>query len=307
LYRPFASPWTYVGEAPSATTADGQLTLDEATRYGLDAAVELRPLFLVGGAHVADSPGPAAHNRLFRQRGLPWTYLPLPAGDFANALTLIRRLGFVGASVTMPHKRRAAALADRLEGPAARWQVVNTLYHTAAGELVGVNTDGDAIADALGGPTSVAGKRAVVVGAGGAATAAARQLGEGGAHVTICARNGAAARELAGSVNGRWIGFRDFLEMDFDFLINTVPADALADLIGERPRRWSGRTVVDLAIREAAGPLAALARASGATYVRGLDVWCSQAARQQVLWTGLPTTADDLCAALREEGWNADD
>ena len=76
--------------------------------------------------------------------------------------------GFAGANVTVPHKGAALAVADELSETAREIGAANTLVF-ADGEIRAENTDAEGLLRAL--PTSPAGKRALVLGAGGAARA----------------------------------------------------------------------------------------------------------------------------------------
>ena len=137
-------------------------------------------LAAVIGNPVGHSLSPALLNAAFHATGLDWAFVALEveAGDAARALDGLRALRLAGLSVTMPHKAAVAALMDRCSGAAEKLEAVNCVV-VEDGLLVGHNTDGDGFLDGLAHDTSmaVAGCRAVVLGAGGAARAIVLALG----------------------------------------------------------------------------------------------------------------------------------
>lgn len=147
------------------------------------------------GWPVEHSLSPALHNAAFAAAGLDAVFVALPVrpGGVPAAIAGMAALGFLGASVTVPHKQAARAAATRLSTSAEAIGAVNCLTFQGEGEgdaVVGHNTDArgfvDAMAAALEDP---AGMRAVLLGAGGAARAVRHGLlGAGAAEVRIIAR-----------------------------------------------------------------------------------------------------------------------
>ena len=107
---------------------------------------------------------------------------------------------FIGGALTMPHKEATAVWLgpDRLSPEAARIGAVNCLYRGENGELRGTNTDGEGALvslEAEAGP--VEGKRALLIGPGGAGKAVAAYLAGAGAQVTLAARDPAKVQDFA--------------------------------------------------------------------------------------------------------------
>lgn len=153
------------------------------------------------GHPVAHSRSPAMMRAALAALGLEGFYAAFdvaPAGIDA-ALDGLWALGFRGANVTAPHKAAVAArLAARLTPEAARTGAVNTLLRGPHG-WEGHNTDVEGLALALRDEAAaLRGASAVVLGAGGAARAAALCLaGFGVAEVTVLARDALRARGVA--------------------------------------------------------------------------------------------------------------
>tara|TARA_Y100000588_G_scaffold133187_1_gene146127 strand:+ start:149 stop:940 length:792 start_codon:yes stop_codon:yes gene_type:complete len=116
------------------------------------------------------------HNYWLEQLGIDGAYVPLAVAPeaFVETLRCLGKLGFVGANVTIPHKRAALASVDHVDETARRVGAVNTITVGESGELYGGNTDGMGFMSnmTLAAPTwRPPAAPAAVIGAGGAARA----------------------------------------------------------------------------------------------------------------------------------------
>ena len=120
-------------------------------------------------------------SRRWISTGSRWPSRSLP-GQVPAALNGMRALGVAGLSVTMPHKAEVATLVDSCSDVAAQLQAVNCVINQG-GTLHGANTDGDGFLASLRRAAGFepAGKRCLVIGAGGAARAVTHALGRAGA------------------------------------------------------------------------------------------------------------------------------
>jgi shikimate dehydrogenase len=247
----------------------------------------------------------------FAAAGLPWTYVSMtvPRDAFAAAWAATRTLGFAGLNVTKPFKIEAVPLVDRLTPAAAAIGAVNCVYRDGD-TLVGDNTDGRGLARAVAGAGTIEGARVVVLGAGGAARAAAVELALAGAReVTVVARNEVPAQSLVAAVSalGRaaarfepWTG-EHRVARGTDILVNATSVGMVDP--AERPdvdlgSLREGALVADVVI--APRPTAVLVDAArrGLTAVHGNEMLVHQAAIGFELWTGLPADLAVLRAAL---------
>ena len=128
------------------------------------------------GDPVRHSLSPALYNAAFQELGLDWVYVALPVatGRGAEAVAAMRVLGLDAMSVTMPHKQAVAQAVDELSPSAEQLGAVNCVVRDGD-RLVGHNTDGIGVLRSaqqqLG--LDAEGASVVIVGAGGAAVAAA--------------------------------------------------------------------------------------------------------------------------------------
>ena len=200
------------------------------------------------------------HNAAFAARGLDWMYLALrvEAALLQDALEGLVALGFAGANVTTPHKLSVAELIGADEPS------VNTLV-VRDGELHGTTTD-PAVLDGLGH------ERAVILGAGGSATAFARALPD----ARVFSRRGHWPPDVR----------------DADLVVNaTSERDEVLVEVG------AGQTLVDLPYPKTA--TARAAEAAGARVVEGLEVLVAQGAASFEAWTGVPAPVDVMRRAVQ--------
>ena len=136
---------------------------------------------LVGafGDPIAENPTGVMQEAGFHAAGLDWRYLTLQvkAGELAAAVAGARAIGMRGFNLTIPHKVAVIELLDGLSKEAETIGAVNTVC-IENGRLTGENTDGKGFLRGVRKDAGVdpAGKRVVVLGAGGAARAVAAEL-----------------------------------------------------------------------------------------------------------------------------------
>jgi shikimate dehydrogenase len=236
---------------------------------------------LVGllGWPTSHSLSPPMQNAGFAALGLDWAYVPLPTPPEALAVAVrgLVALGLAGANVTIPHKQAVAELCDELDEVAARCGSVNTLV-VRDGRVLGSSTDGQAVTDQV----EAAGRRALVLGRGGAAVAVADALRAEGAEVRV-----------AGRRDADWPPGAE----DVDVLVNCTPVREELLLAPSQAMQ-----VVDLAYAPDGTDTALVAaarRAGCAVVVDGLDVLLAQGAASFERWTGRPAPSDAMRRALR--------
>ena len=249
------------------------------------------------GWPVRHSRSPDIHNAAYRALGLDWVYvaLPVPPGRVPAALTGMRALGIEGLSVTMPHKGAVAAQVDVLTADAAALGAVNSVRSDGE-RLVGDNTDGGGFVDSLReAGVDPAGRRCVVLGAGGAARAVIRALaGAGADRVVVVNRDPGRAGVAAQLAGDRGSVGTDADLADADLLVQATPVGMGDDptLAADPELLPDDAVVADLVYHPLVTPLLAAAEARGLRTVDGLGMLVHQAARQLQAWTGAEAPVD---------------
>ncbi len=243
------------------------------------------------GWPVAHSRSPAMHNAALRALGMSdWRYqlLPVPPELFADTTRALGQSGFVGANVTIPHKRAALALADSASAAASAIGAANTLTFRPDGAIAAENTDAPGLIAAL--QERPEGASVLVLGAGGSARAAVWALAQAGAaRVMIYNRTRERAEQLAHELGGEAVT----APRPADLLVNCTAVglqpeqDELGRLGLSSARLGDYAQVVDLVYRDG-GPteLLSVAREHGAETVDGLEILVAQGALSFELWTG---------------------
>jgi shikimate dehydrogenase len=262
------------------------------------------------GLPVRHSLSPAIFNAAFAASGLDWAYLAfeVPEGAAGLAMGGMRALGLEGLSVTMPHKAAVIPGLDRLSPDAEALGAVNCV-HREGGELVGHNTDGPGLVDALqvDEGLDLAGRSVTVVGAGGAARAVIRALAGAGVRSVVVVNRSAEPAERAASLAPGVARVGSPEEVGHtDLVVNATPlgmgvvvgTDGSGEPLPLDPDRLAeGQIVVDLVYHPAVTPLLRAARERGLVAVNGLGMLIHQAAHAFRLWTNDEPPLEAMSAA----------
>jgi shikimate dehydrogenase len=250
------------------------------------------------GFPVAHSRSPAMMNAAFAELGLDWRYvkLPVPPERFAETVRALPASGYGGANVTIPYKVAAHALADERTPAAEAIGAANTLVF-AGGRIEADNTDGRAVIDAL--AEDLAGRSALVLGAGGAGRAAVWALREAGAEVAVWNRTPERAERLAAELgvgHAREPRSADVLVNATSVGLHGEPEAAVLEALALDG--CEAATVLDLVYGSEPTALARWAERHGSRVVDGLDVLARQGARAFERWTGRPGPLETMRRAL---------
>jgi 3-dehydroquinate dehydratase/shikimate dehydrogenase len=226
------------------------------------------------------------HNAAFAIRQNNAVYVPFHVRDLPDFIAAIEPFRIAGFSVTIPHKERILRYLHDCDRLAAEIGAVNTVA-VRAGKLYGYNTDFAGVLRAIERRLALSSSSVLLLGAGGAARAAAFALARAGSAVTICARRPQRARALARAVGGEMIDRRKIARRSFDAIVNCTP-------VGMHPgggsplesRELNCRLVMDLIYRPLKTELLRRAERRGIETISGVDMFVAQGAAQWKLWMG---------------------
>ena len=267
------------------------------------------PRLGVIGWPVAHSRSPAMHNAALAALEMEdWRYqaLPVPEELLDETVRALGRAGFVGANVTIPHKRAALALAEQSSAAARAIGAANTLSFAPDGTVAAENTDAPGLIAALEQLDGLPARpSALVLGAGGSARAAVWALREAGAReVSVWNRTPERAVALARELGARAVSAPEPAEL----LINCTSVGLERSASEPEGLNLLGLTfdqvgeysyVVDLVYRTGATPLLAAAREHGARTLDGLEILVAQGALSFELWTGREAPLEVMRRAVR--------
>jgi shikimate dehydrogenase len=258
--------------------------------------------YAVVGNPVAHSRSPQIHAEFARQTAQDMDYISLfaPLDGFEAAIVKFRDDGGKGVNVTLPFKMHAFRLATRHSERAQQAQAVNTLKFES-GQTFGDNTDGAGLVRDieinLG--FALAGKRVLLMGAGGAARGVLLPVLERKpARLVIVNRTPGKALALVHHF-ARWencagAGYPDLAGMQFDIVINATSASVSGDVPPLPADIFAPNAFAyDMMYSQDHTPFMQFSRAHGAARVAdGIGMLVEQAAESFLVWRGVrPQTA----------------
>lgn len=247
------------------------------------------------GYPLAHSLSPKLHQSVFQAWDLPHVYFPweITLSQLPQAVEMFRR-NLAGFNVTAPYKTEIISYLDELHLSAEVYSAVNTVKNEG-GKLVGYNTDGPGFMQGL---ASVgfqpADKRALILGAGGAARTVALELAHQGAVCTIAARDVTKAYAVQVFVEKKFAqaelevtNIERIPRRHYDLVVNATPV-GMGELQGQSPLQMEYLQHVDLVYDLIYNPvrtkLLADALRSGCRIINGLRMLVHQGIQAQEIW-----------------------
>jgi shikimate dehydrogenase len=259
---------------------------------------------LVGvfGHPVAENPTIVMQEAGFKALGLNWRYLNIEVlpQDLEQAVKGLRAMNFAGINCTIPHKVAVLEFLDEVTPDARLMGAVNTIRREGQ-KLIGENTDGKGFIRALieDAKLEVAGKKVVVLGAGGAARAMTVELSlNGAAHITVVNRDQARGEALVKLLNENTPVKAEFvhwteayvLPENTDILANATSIGLYPNITDRPNLEYDSITpnmiVCDVIPNPPRTPFLQEAEARGAKTLDGLGMLVYQGAIAFKMWTG---------------------
>ena len=264
------------------------------------------------GDPIEHTLSPTMHNAAFEHLKLDFVFLAfrVTSDQLENAVRGVRALGIRGLNVTMPHKNAVTEFLDVADSAVKFLGAANTILNQD-GRLRGFNTDGVGAFKALKrNGVDLAGKKVLLLGAGGAAKALAFCLAREADELSILNRDAVKARELASvlepcgkKIVGNELSPNQIQEelRDSDVLIN-------ATSVGMTPYAYESLVkpellkpdlcVMDIVYNPVETKLVQDARAAGAKVINGVEMLLYQGAASFEIWMGCPAPVEVMREAL---------
>ncbi|GMA99454.1 shikimate dehydrogenase [Pelosinus sp. IPA-1] len=252
------------------------------------------------GWPLGHSLSPLMHNAAFTALNLDYVYVPLPVQpeNLAQAVAGLKAMDFTGANVTIPHKVAIMSYLDEIDLSAQLVGAVNTIL-IKEGKCIGYNTDAQGFIQSLTrNNVTIMDKKAVIMGAGGAARAVASGLIQNGIQqITIGTRNPLKAQEFTClfpnfknllGCNWRDSTFTNQVK-ECDILINSTPIGMSANEKEELPILWENvnkdAAICDLIYNPPMTAFLNAAQIRGYRTINGAGMLVEQGALAFELWT----------------------
>ena len=306
------APFTYATFHHERALAPGQLSYDQMTEiYRYESINESTDVFGVIADPVAHSLSPHVHNAALAEQDINAVYVPfrVPVDALGQFIKDVPALGIKGLSVTIPHKEAVAKYVTKVDAAVKGIKAANTMVFRD-GEVLGYNTDCKAAMDslehALGGeaaqPSPLAGKRVLLLGAGGVSRAIIYGLQKRGAKTIIASRTRSRANELADEFGGKAVEWAARHTIPADVLVNGTPIGMhpnVDDTPFNRSYLKPSMLVFDTVYNPESTLLIKEARSHGCHVVTGVEMFVRQAGLQYMLFTGKEPPMDTLRETLK--------
>ncbi len=311
----YGSPLTYATFNKDRELAPGQLAFDEMKHlYRYDQINAETKVFGVLGDPLAQSRSPLIHNAAFQHLGLNAVYVPfrVPKDKLQATLRDFDWLDVSGYSVTIPHKQDVLSTASVLDESVQTIGAANTLWRDAGGQWHATNTDYLAALQTMSLALQtdaddhfvLAGRKVLMLGAGGVAKAIGAGIMKHGGILMIASRNHARAKELAEKLGCQNVLWENRGAQFADILINCTPVGMHPD-VENTPfaDNWmrDGMLVFDTIYNPENTLLIKQAKLRDCRTATGLEMFIRQAAAQFELFTGHEPPIEHMREALRRE------
>jgi 3-dehydroquinate dehydratase / shikimate dehydrogenase len=279
------APWIYASLS-GQPTASGQFSINRLINTYQVKRFSIKPaVFGILGNPVSHSRSPAFHNQKFAEHNLPWIYLPFLCNDLESFMNHREQFGIVGLSVTHPYKEKAIAYLSDKTPDVKKLCSCNTLlwknnvWHGINTDVVGF--EGLVIKHGI----QLDRKYVAIIGAGGAARAAAFVVAQSSAKLIFLNRTHEKAMELAKEFNGTAIQLSEIAAVEYDVLIQTTPVGMRDEECPINPDLLRpSTTVIDVLYEPAETVLLRKAKSLGCFAINGQDWFDLQAEAQFQYW-----------------------
>jgi 3-dehydroquinate dehydratase/shikimate dehydrogenase len=290
------SIFTFGAATRGEETAPGQVTAgDLRDTYRIEMVDAATQVYGVAGDPVAHSLSPIMMNTAFRRETVNAVYLALHAKSIKDLLSCAHEIPIRGMSITMPYKQDMVEALSNSDVLTKQIGACNTVVRGQDGKLYGFNTDVAGIVVPLEQRITIAGAKVLIVGAGGAARAAAFGLKNKGAEVFITNRTAEKAQALARQSKAKYLKRADVAKSSFDVIINATPVGMGNNKQSPLDEKeLNAKYLFDLVYNPAETKLMKMAKAKNLQVISGLEMFVQQGARQFEIWTGKPAPIAEM-------------
>jgi len=267
--------------------------------------------YRVTGNPIKHSLSPRIHTQFAREASQPIEYTTQQCDDAEFSSKIKQQLisgEILGTNVTLPFKEQACALADIRTARADTAGAANTLWLNEKGQICADNTDGVGLLNDLKNNLglNLAGKRVLILGAGGAVRGVIQPMLEAGvARIDIANRTVSRAQAIADIFVGDAVsacGYDQITGPAYDLIVNGTSASLSGDLPPVPDNAIDAHTCgYDMMYGATLTPFCAWCESKGARAIDGLGMLVEQAAESFLIWRGVKPSTANILSQLRDE------
>ena len=244
------------------------------------------------GEHLGHSLSPKLHGQIMEERNIDgdYTLVEFPKDTVEqDFLALKKEKKYHGLNVTIPYKQTVMPLLDEIASQALTIGAVNTIHFTEDGRAIGYNTDYYGVLALLKeNQIDMTGKKALILGAGGAARAFITAIRDSGASaISVASRS---AKDGDTYLDCPLVSY-DALEQDFhaDLIVNCTPVGMWpkvdeAPISRETMERLGAVAALDAIYNPEETLFLKNAKALGMVAANGMTMLWEQAVKAQDIW-----------------------
>ncbi len=270
----------------------------------MDDSSDIKSCYVIGNP-IEHSLSPQIHNAAYEVLKLKFSFKKkqVLTSELEAVVTKFKQDQVSGVSVTLPHKESVIPFLDEVDSIALAVGAVNTIT-IQKGRLIGSNTDIYGVVEPLKKIADLRGKRALILGAGGAARSAICGLKEEGVRVSVTNRTQAKAEKLAEEFSVDCLAMDSLKEpIEADIIVNATKVGMypkVDDSPLEEKFLSAEHIVFDLVYNPRKTQLLRIAEKKGCTVISGLEMFIYQAAKQFEMYTENKAPLDVMRRTVEE-------
>lgn len=259
-------------------------------------------LNMIIGNPLTHTQSPLLHNTVYRLLNCNAIMLPHTSHDLFSSIAALKTLSVGLIAITMPFKKTILDYIDISSVEVNTLKAANTVINRE-GKLYGFNTDIAGIAYALR-HINLANKNILIVGAGGAAHAAAYYLAENNANLFWLNRSPERAITAIQLFGGSIVHVNQLNALAIDIIINTTPVGMFPDIAHSPLPVYqfnSQQIIFDMVYNPVDTLLIKTARKQGAHCINGLEMFIGQGLKQIELWLAKPIAQEHIIHLIKTQ------
>jgi 3-dehydroquinate dehydratase/shikimate dehydrogenase len=231
LNKIYNSPFTFGAISKNLTTTKDQLTIDALNKYNYEKLNRKSKVLALIANPIKQSISDITYNTLFKKLNINAVYIKFKVkeNELKSFFKLCKSLKILALSVSIPLKEKVLSYVDQISKDAQNIKAINTIKFKND-KLFGFNTDHLGFIKALNNHINIKNKKALIIGAGGAARAVIYALKKVRADIYLCNRTFKKALSLRDEFNIKIVNQNEIEKLNYDLIINATSMEMPIDI-----------------------------------------------------------------------------